>query len=312
MGKIWKKYGIILVIVFFILLLALVSLMGFYVITRYNDQLAEREEHINILESSLASIGDLQKGYVVSGDVRAGEEIKADKIVEVDVPIKLGLNIATSEDELVGKYFKIALKDGTVITKEDVVDEQIINSARYYDLVIDETPIGLSVGDYIDIRISLPLGEDFIAIPYKRVEEINSNIPKVVLTEGDILAYNSMLVDKVLYRGSKIYAVKYKEAGAQIAAEAFYPVNKNIQEMAAIDPGLLNAVKQEMVLRRSAIENKLGGLDEKTDAEYQQLLAEIDQARNRMNSSITQSQRELERRIEEDKREAARQAAAGA
>lgn len=305
MGKIWKKFGTLITALFFVVIIALICLLGYFTITKYNNQIAARDAQISTLETSLTEIGELTTGYVVNSNVRAGEIITADLLTEVTVPTKLSLNLITSIDAAESQYFKINLSEGTVLTVEDVVKEKVDNTQRSFDIIVDETPIGLKVGDYVDFRITLPLGEDFIAISHKKIEEINSGIPKITVNEGELITYNSLLLDKVLYPGTKLYAIAYKEAGAQVAAETFYPINQNLQELIAIDPGLLTAVKQEMVMKRSQIEQQLGGVKDKTESEYDALVRSIEQARLSMNQSLTQSQRELERRIEAEQRAAA-------
>ena len=47
---------------------------------------------------------------------------------------------------------------------------------------------------------------------------------------------------------------------------------KNISEITAIDPNILEAVKQEMVIKRAQIDNAMGGsVDEKSDTELEKI-----------------------------------------
>lgn len=323
MGKLFKRWGILIVSIFFILVIAVLSVLGISSINKYKATIESQNQEITSLEASLTDIGPLTTGFVVSRAVRAGEEITEDNIdeivTEVSVPSKLNLGL-TSDDmngtntsiienrsDLLNKYFKIGLAEGTVITVEDIVETKIDNTWRYFDLILDESPVGITAGDYIDVRISFPFGEDFIAISHKKIEEINSGVIKIIVDEHDIMSYNSMLMDKALYSGVKIYAVKYVDGGAQASAENFYPIQSNISEITVLDPNILEDVKQEMILKRQVLDNALGGtVDTKTEQELARVQSAIEQARSNSSRDIASAQKELERRLEAEAKEAER------
>lgn len=323
MGKLFKRWGILIVSIFFILVIAVLSVLGISSINKYKATIESQNQEIANLEASLTDIGPLTTGFVVNRAVRAGEEITEDNIdeivTEVSVPSKLNLGL-TSDDmngtntsiienrsDLLNKYFKIGLAEGTVITVEDIVETKIDNTWRYFDLILDESPVGVTAGDYIDVRISFPFGEDFIAMSHKKIEEINSGVIKVIVDEHDIMSYNSMLMDKALYSGVKIYAVTYVDGGAQASAENFYPIQSNISEITVLDPNILEDVKQEMILKRQVLDNALGGtVDTKTEQELARVQSAIEQARNNSSRDIASAQKELERRLEAEAKEAER------
>lgn len=310
MIRLIKRYGIILVSIFFIIVIVLLCLLGLMSINKYKGDVMARDSQIHKLEESLFNIGDVQKGFVVKQTVRAGEKITEEVLEEVDVPIKLGLNLITNKNDIIDKYFRVSLGDGTVLTTDDIVEKKIDNTFRYFDTVIDELPIGLRTGDYVDIRIAFPFGEDFIAISHKRVEELNTGIMKLILSESEIYTYQSMLVDKALYEGTKIYAVEYIDAGSQAVAEVYYPLNKNLSELSSMNPNLLELVKQEMILKRNQIDELMGGgVETKDEKELQRVTTEISRARDNINKSISNSQKELERRLEVERKEAERREA---
>lgn len=322
MSKLLKKWGILIVSIFFVLVIAMLCMLGMNSINKYKSTIESQNQQITDLEASLTDIGPLIKGYVVTTDVRAGEQITEENldtiIMEVSVPEKLNLGLPESTEngdttviqvkaDLIDKYFKIGLKEGTVITVEDIVSEKIDNTWRYYDMILDETPIGITAGDYVDIRISFPFGEDFIAMSHKKVQEINSGILKLIVDEQDIVAYNSMLLDKALYGGVKIYAIKYVDGGAQVGAENFYPVQTNLSEISVLDPNILEEVKQEMVLKRQVLDNAIGGtVDTKTEKELAKIQSSINQNRNTAEKNFAAAQKAIEKRLAAEAKEAAR------
>lgn len=323
MGKILKKWGILIVSLFFIAVIAVLCILGMSSINKYKATIDTQNQQISNLESSLTDIGPLITGYVVTRDVRPGERITEENIdellYEVSVPEKLTLQLVGDNDEgvedtviqskseLMDMYFKIGLREGTVITLEDVIAEDILDSWRYFDTVLDETPVGVKAGDYIDIRISFPFGEDFIAISHKKIEEINSGVLKLILDEQEILTYNSMLLDKALYGGVKIYAVEYVDGGAQNKAENFYPIQVSLSEISHMDPNILEDVKQEMILKRQVLDNAIGGtIDEKTEKELAKVQANITKNRGDMAKDLASAQKALEKRLAAEAKAAAK------
>lgn len=323
MGKILKKWGILIVSLFFIAVIAVLCILGMSSINKYKATIDTQNQQISNLESSLTDIGPLITGYVVTRDVRPGERITEENIdellYEVSVPEKLTLQLVGDNDEgvedtviqskseLMDMYFKIGLREGTVITLEDVIAEDILDSWRYFDTVLDETPVGVKAGDYIDIRISFPFGEDFIAISHKKIEEINSGVLKLILDEQEILTYNSMLLDKALYGGVKIYAVEYVDGGAQNKAENFYPIQVSLSEISHMDPNILEDVKQEMILKRQVLDNAIGGtIDEKTEKELAKVQANITKNRGDMAKDLASAQKALEKRLVAEAKAAAK------
>ena len=299
MQKLLKKYGLLIVSLFFILVIILICIIMKTSINKYKGNISDRDAQINNLQASLTKIGELQTGYVVNKAVRAGEQITAADIQVVDVPVKLGLNAETSSKDMASKFFRVSMAEGTVITKEDVVAQKTDDTSRYFDAVVDDLPIGIKVGDFVDIRITFPMGEDFIAIPHKKVEALNTGIAKLVLNETEIYAYQSMLVDKAMYPGTKMYAVQYFDAGAQPTAEVYYPLNNNIAAIAAINPNLLELVKQQMIDKRTQLEAVMnGGSTTKTEEQLKEIDMTIARSRETISNNMVQSQRQLDQRLQ--------------
>ncbi len=261
--KFLRKWGILFVSIFFVAAIIILILFSKKSMDELKLGIAERDEQIVTLETSLTDIGPCALGYVLNTDVRAGESVNKDYFVQVSVPEKLGLNIFTQEmmeaPEIDLAYFRTSLKEGTVITTEDINYQEIKDSERYVDVVLDQLPIGVMEGNYIDIRITFPYGEDFIALSNKKIEQINSGILKLILDENEIAVYNSLLLDRILYSGTQIYAVEYVDAGSQDRAETFYPINDTQSELLLENPNALEISKQEMILKRQIVENTLGG-----------------------------------------------------
>ena len=288
--KVLKKFGILFVSLFFIVAIIIIALFSKRSIDKLKAAVAERDEQIVTLEDSINEIGPMTHGYVLNTDVRAGEMIDESYLDEVTVPEKLVLGLITDASELENCYFRTSLKTGTVLSTEDVNYDYIEDSLRYYDVILDSLPVGIKVGDYIDIRITFPYGEDFIGLTGKKVYEINSGVLKLRMDENDIIVYNSMMLDKVMYSGTNVYAATYVDPGSQDIAEAFYPINTKQSELLAENPNALELVKQEMLLKRQLVEAKLGAngvtnVDGLSEEDIQNKLAVIDSQISNIRSS---------------------------
>lgn len=229
-------------------------------------QLAAKDSQISDLETSLSEIGELVPAYVVASDVPSGKQIEESDVTQIDVPLSMSDNLVQDYDELIGKYFKLGMTAGTVITSNAIYEEVITPDMRYYDVMVDVMPIGLQVGSFVDIRIKNSNGSDRIGISHRQVAQINGNCLKLILTEEDILMFSGMLSDNVFLQGtlefkgirdenndgkvdnkdttkidcgdSYIYAVEYVEGGVQDRAAKFYSPNKVVRYLLTVDPNI--------------------------------------------------------------------------
>ena len=142
---------------------------------------------------------------------------------------------------------KINMNANTVITtelisKSDNVVQDDVRTQEYNVVVL---PIDLTTGDYIDIRVMFPNGQDFIIVSKKEVEiPVVSGVDSddtiwVDLSEDEILHMSCAIVDAAQVSGAKIYATKYTDPGMQEAATPTYVVNESTAQLLLNDPNIL-------------------------------------------------------------------------
>lgn len=245
-----------------------------------DEQLANKDLEINDLNSSLTAIGELVPAYTVTADVPSGKKIEETDIQLIDVPLSMSTNLVQDSSELVGKYFKLGMTAGSVITTDCIYEAVVTSDMRYYDVLVDILPIGLKPGAFVDVRIKFGTGADFIGLSHCQVIDINGNVLKLVLTEEDINMYSSMLIDNIMFNenlqstldlngdgkingsdkvsavGAYIYAVEYLEGGLQDKPENIYAPSVLVQGIMASNPNIINAElsANDMVLKRKLIE----------------------------------------------------------
>ncbi len=206
--------------------------------------------------------------YIVVSDVKAGNYVQMADVMKVCVPQDiLPQNAVTDEAELSNMLYRTDLSANTCLTADLLTDMVLSDDMRELDVVMTEVPIGLAAGDYIDVRIAYPMGQDFIALPHKKVVAINGNVVKLIVEEVDFYANESMKADYGAYQAVRIYGAKYVEAGIQNAAAAYYPVSADILKIEILDPNIDTGDFSNTLKRRRELEEQLIAADlvEKND-----------------------------------------------
>lgn len=235
--------GLIAAVVIFVAL----NIFQFVFWRNMNTEVAEQyTSEIANLENTIAGYGSEVTVYTVSTAVKSGDEITDDNIETMKMYSSLMTEqFVTNPDDIIGRYFKIAVNPGTPILFNMAMDEALEETTRDRDIVLDRATVGLEVGDYIDVRITMPYGDDYIVISRKRVYGISEGSIKLHLNEYEWNVYQGALVDYFLNveYGCSLYADKYVEPGIQQEAVAFYAVPSNIAALLQKNPNILD--KQE-------------------------------------------------------------------
>lgn len=243
-----KAFKIILTVILIAALIGGGVFAYFTLKTDYEIQIAEAQAELSDYINIYGVLGEIWEGYTVAGDQPYGKQITAEDLIPVDVPSVNAANVLTDMDELVGKYYRVNITEGTILTTDIIMDFPTNHDERAYDVITTYNPIGLQANDFVDIRINMPMGEDYIAISHKRVEGVYGGVLKLVMSEYDIAIYNSLIVDAVLFQGATIYATKYIEPGSQSAAQAFYPISTSVLDIVMKDPNIARTLDYEAAL----------------------------------------------------------------
>ena len=178
---------------------------------------------------------------------------------------------------------KVDMNANTLITTDLISrgDSVVQDDVRKQEYNVVILPIDLTTGDYIDIRLMLPNGQDFIVVSKKEVEipvvgETDSlDTIWVNLSEDEILHMSSAIVDAAKINGAKLYATKYTEPGMQNAATPTYVVSAESSALLQRDPNVLeNAMeairnRYNVALRHDYINNVINSNAEQADSNLQ-------------------------------------------
>lgn len=140
------------------------------------------------------------------------------------------------------------------------MSEWFDDTLRDVDITVNSRVVGMRVGDYVDIRITLPFGEDYVIFPHKRIQYIGDRSIKVYLNEEEWHLWQSATVDYYLNSqyGCRIYLTKYIEPGVQQAAVSYYAPSDRVYEIMRKDPNVVT----EALTQMGVLHNNRGDLDE--------------------------------------------------
>lgn len=226
--------------------LLILATNGATVAVAYNlstSRAATYQAEIASLNASLNAIGPIETCYTVSATTKPGQELTEEDIVEQSIPASfIGEKFVLSMSDIVGKYSKIAIDPGTCITQDLLMSEELDDTLRHVDIISDRWPVGLEVGNYIDVRLTLNGAQDFIVLSHVRVDSIGENSIQVRLTEEEILTYFGALVDFWVNAdyGGNIWFTEYVEPGIQAPATAYYAIPADVQAIIAADPNVVD------------------------------------------------------------------------
>lgn len=149
---------------------------------------------------------------------------------------------------------KLNMQENTILTLEMIAksDEALTDDVRRQEYNCLVLPVDLETGDYVDIRLMLPNGQDYIVVSKKQVEIASSMMEDgttlwqsedtiwLNLQEDEILTMSCAIVDAYKMTGAKLYATVYTDPGMQKAAETTYLINAETAALIQKDPNVLS------------------------------------------------------------------------
>lgn len=238
----WKK---ILIVVAFLITIGL-GLFGTFHFKKKNEEQLAINSTLQIqnaqIQSELSAIGTMTTVYQVGTKVFASKEINAGDLVPVSVPATaVGSNTVIDLSQIKGKCYKIDINPGTILTTDMfmVKDDSMLVKKFTRELTLTALPLGLQQGEYIDIRLLLPNGEEYIVFSHLKVDMISGTNISFKVSEEESYILNSMLQDLAVYgSATAFYATRYLEPGLHTDTVAFYPVQSEMEDWIRWNPNI--------------------------------------------------------------------------
>lgn len=224
--------------------------------------------------------------YRLSTAVKSGEEITSDKVKSVLVTSEaVPSGAAASKTKItkdgketwVDKSFefsgyksKLDLDEGTIICENMLYEgEELQASERIQEYNMLQLPIQLEIGEYVDVRLQMSNGQDYIIVSHKEVIDITDSTIWLQLSEDEILLMSNAIVESYLSPATNLYVNKYVEPGNQDAAQVTYIPSEAVMILIQKDPNVMEEANRELTNRyinqsviRNQIQNELNNYSE--------------------------------------------------
>lgn len=242
--------------------------------------------------------------YVVSQDIKSGETVSYEKLIKRSIQ-----NVAIPENalsvELTEKTIaKIDLKIGTVITDNMVQESDDKTTAdirkQEYNTII--LPTQIQSGDYIDVRLRLSNGVDYIVVSKKKVEipQIDgvdsANSININLNETEIMVMSNAIIEAFIDKGSLLYATTYVEPGLQGSVIPTYVPSGAVQNALNANPNIEQEAKNALFARYNQNANTRTNVIDGTLAQYAQ--DRVDNIEEGVQEQITKAKEERQTYLE--------------
>lgn len=202
-----------------------------------------------------------RKVLVATSNLKSGDEVTMDSFKMETVQTTMDTTqIVSSDDfefkdengEIIEKYdqngnpmtkkivMKIDVPANSMVTKDMIVEdgEQTKDDQRIQEYNMIILPSELRNGEYVDIRIRFPKGQDYIILAKKKIIQCTSDTIWIKLSEEEILSLGNAIVESYTAEGTKLYATTYSEPGMQNAATPTYAVSEAVLNLINSDPNI--------------------------------------------------------------------------
>lgn len=256
-------------------------LIGAVVIVLLFLQLNKLQEQIKETEAAT------KKVYVLTSDVKSGAKIDSSMVKQTEaIQSVVPADYITLEDLTENTIAKLDLTKGSVLSKALIQEStaKITSDLRQQEYNMIVLPQYLDIGEYIDIRLRLANGQDFIVVSKKEVQNITEDTVWLNMYEQETLAMSNAIVEAYKMKGAKLYATTYVEPGNQKDATPTYVPSAEVINLINADKNITEEAKKGLAERYTA---------ELRTRREQEINAQI-------NSYIEEAKDNLEANIEEE------------
>lgn len=213
---------------------------------------------ININKENKEKEQGLKNAYVLVTDIKSGDSIKLENLKKVDIETNIipsnAITLSQIEENTIAK---IDLKTGTILSSDMITnsDDKTTNDTRVQEYNMILLPSQINTNEYVDIRLRLPSGLDYIVVSKKKIE-----IPQVLgvasestfsvkLNESETQTMSSAIVESYIMEGSILYVAKYVEPGIQGSSVPTYVPSTAVQEAIRQNSNITVEARKALVTR---------------------------------------------------------------
>ncbi len=219
-----------------------------------------KENYQNEIDTAYKQLNDNQHyAYVAKRNIKAGEDISKENVDYKLIFSSVPENAYISEEDL-GKISLLDIEESVPVQKSMITDHKISDDLREEEFNVFYLNSNLKEGEFVDIRILFPNGEDYVVLSKKAVKNLalaDGNC-FMWLNAEEILTISSAIVDAYLNEGSKLYTVKYIEPLIQEASIVTYNPNQEVINLIKSDPNVVQRAAHNLSIEmRSLLDDRL-------------------------------------------------------
>ena len=251
-----------------------------------------------------AKEADMKKVYVASANIKSGETVSYEKLKQVSVSSSVIPDNVLSVELTENTIAKIDLNKGTIVTNNMVQesDDKTTSDLRKqeYNMVI--LPSQIQSGDYIDIRLRLSNGVDYIVASKKKVEiptidgVESANTISVNMNETETMVMANTIIEAYIDKGSLLYVTTYVEPGMQTSVIPTYVPSGTVQNAINANPNIEQEAKNALFARYNQNAGTRTNVIDGTLAQYTQ--DRVDNIEEGVQEQITKAQEERQAYLE--------------
>lgn len=196
-----------------------------------------------------------KKIYVLSTNVKSGETITSSMLIQKEaLQDVIPTDYIGIEDITVDTIAKLDLTKGTVLSNNLITksNEKVTDDLREQEYNMLDLPQQLEVGAYVDIRLRLPNGQDYIVVSKKCVNNVSEDTIWINMYEEETVAMSNAIVEAYKMTGSRLYATTYVEPGNQGNATPTYVPSNEVINLINADKNITNEARNGLAERYKA------------------------------------------------------------
>ena len=214
-------------------------------------------------EQKKSEEGTLTYVYRLKKDVPSGQKVTSAEVESLAVTSKavpadaFASKTKTNNEKgkevwkdkaFVGQYVaKVDLKAGTIVSSSLLTEgETVTSDVRYVEYNMLALPTTLDVGKFVDIRLTLPNGQDLIVVSKKEIKSIIGATIGLDMSEEEILMMESAIVEAYIMSASKLYVTQYVEPGDQKAATNTYTPTNEVKDLISLNGNIVSEAKKKL------------------------------------------------------------------
>lgn len=234
-------------------------------IYKYNADMKElqliNQQQTEQLNAQIAA--NNRTGYIATAEIKQGDILQDGVNVSISTFSSSADQSTFATADCIGKQAVVNIPAGTPIST-NIVATTMPEQLNERECTFINLSANLLKGDFVDVRIMFPNGEDYIVVPKVAIQNpvIASNLVYLWLNEYDNELLSAAVVDANLH-GAFIYTTKYIEPSIQEPNVTTYQPNAAVIDVMKKDKNVVMESEAALsITARESIEERLAAFEE--------------------------------------------------